>query len=285
MIALFSPILGNPALFLLFVGWLGLIAGSFLNVVIYRIPVMMERSWRVDAPPADEKPFNLCLPRSHCPHCGHNISAIGNIPVLSYLVLRGRCSSCQSPISIRYPMVEAGTAVLSVVIAYHFGPTMQTAGILILSWAVIALAGIDHDTQLLPDMITLPLIWVGLLFNLNATFIPLQSAVIGAVVGYLSLWVLYSAMKLSTGRESMGYGDFKLAAALGAWFGWHALPGILVLAAVIGLVVQIIKRLLTKEEAEPVFAFGPYLAGASLIFALGADLLVTLPLWRIFTFS
>ena len=282
MSQLFAPFLNQPGLFLASIAWFGLVAGSFLNVVIHRVPVMLEREWNAkqdDTLPA----FNLWIPRSRCPHCGHQIRAIENIPVISYLVLRGRCSSCNAKISVRYPLVESGTALLSVVIAYQLGPTPQTAGMLLVAWWLIGLAGIDHDTEMLPDMLTLPLLWLGLAFNLGDVFVALKSAVIGAIAGYGVLWALFWAMKLATGRETLGYGDFKLVAALGAWFGWQILPGILLLAALLALAGQL-PRLLRGRDDAGVFPFGPSLAGAAVLAVLGGNALATVPFWRMITF-
>lgn len=283
MSQLFAPFFNHPSLFLASIAWLGLVAGSFLNVVIHRVPVMLEREWNAkqdDTLPA----FNLWIPRSRCPHCGHHIRAIENIPVISYLLLRGRCSSCTAKISARYPLVEAGTALLSVVIAYQLGPTSQTVGMLVVAWWLIALAGIDHDTEMLPDMLTLPLLWLGLAFNLCDMFVPLKSAVIGAIAGYGLLWALFWAMKLATGRETLGHGDFKLVAALGAWFGWQILPGILMLASLLALVSQLPRLLRTGGNAGGVFPFGPSIAGAAVVAVLGGNALTSVPFWRMITF-
>ena len=259
---------------------MGLLIGSFLNVVIYRVPVMLEREWAAQAAElasvtADAgagayaapqgEPFNLMVPRSRCPSCGHEITALENIPVISWLVLRGRCSSCATPISIRYPAIELVTALLSGLAIWHLGATAAGLAALVLTWFLVSLTFIDVDTQLLPDNMTLPLLWLGLLLNLWGVFAPLQSAVIGAIAGYLSLWTIYWAFKLATGKEGMGYGDFKLLAALGAWFGWQALPGIILLSSVVGAVIGIGLMVLARRGREVPMPFGPYLAGAGLL--------------------
>lgn len=250
---------------------IGLCIGSFLNVVIHRLPRMMERDWLAQCAETrgetfdPGEPFSLARPRSRCPACGHAITALENIPVISYLFLRGRCSGCSAPISIRYPLVEALTGLLSAWTVWYFGPTLAAAAALCLIWALIALTFIDFDTQLLPDSITLPLLWLGLLFNLNHGFISLHSAVIGAMAGYLSLWSVYWLFKLFTGKEGMGYGDFKLLAALGAWLGWQMLPAIVLLSSLVGAVVGIALIVLAKHGREVPIPFGPYLAAAGVI--------------------
>ena len=228
-------------------GLLGLCVGSFLNVVIHRLPKMMEQDWqaqcaelRGESPPDQGEALSLAKPRSRCPNCGHQITALENIPLVSYLlILKGKCSGCGTRISPRYPITELLTGLLSAFAAWHFGPTIQTVGALALLWALIALSAIDLDTQLLPDSITLPLLWLGLAFNLWTTFADLPTAVIGAMAGYLSLWSVFWLFKLATGKEGMGYGDFKLLAALGAWLGWQMLPAIILLSSVVGAVVGI----------------------------------------------
>ena len=252
-------------------GVLGLLIGSFLNVVIYRLPKIMEADWqnqcaefRGEAVP-EQAPFSLATPRSQCPACGHHLSALENIPVLSWLFLRGKCSACRQPISPRYPIVEMLTALLSATAAFYFGSSWATLGASFLIWALIALTFIDADTQLLPDSITQPLIWTGLLFNVFATFTDLQSAVLGAITGYLSLWSVYWAFKLATGKEGMGYGDFKLLAALGAWMGWHMLPLVILLSSLVGAVVGIVLILLARQGRNVPIPFGPYLAAAGCI--------------------
>ena len=261
----------DPVLFIVISGITGLMVGSFLNVVIYRLPKMMEREWQLQCADlsgtvlADQAPFSLAVPRSSCPGCGHAISALENIPVLSYLWLRGKCASCARPISSRYPVVEAATALLSAATAGYFGYSVAALAAILLVWALIALTFIDYDTQLLPDSITLPLLWLGLFFNLQATFVPLQSAVIGAMAGYLSLWTVNWLFKLFTGKQGMGHGDFKLLAAIGAWLGWNMLPLVILLSSVVGAAVGIVLIILTKQGRSVPIPFGPYLAGGGLI--------------------
>ena len=268
-----GPLAGfsDPTVFVFTCGFLGLLVGSFLNVVIHRLPKMMERDWqsqcaelRGEEPPESEV-LSLAKPRSRCPNCGHAISALENIPVLSWLFLRGRCSSCQAPISARYPVIEALTGLLTAFAAVHFGPGWAAAGAIALIWSLIALTFIDFDTQLLPDAITLPLLWAGLLFNLSGTFVDLHSAVIGAIGGYLALWSVYWAFKLTTGKEGMGYGDFKLLGALGAWLGWQMLPLTILLSSLVGAVVGIALIVLAKQGRNVPIPFGPYLAAAGMI--------------------
>lgn len=255
----------------------GLVVGSFLNVVIHRLPKMMEADWRVQcleflhpeqhvAESAVVKPrYNLVVPRSACPSCGHQITAVENIPVLSYLALRGKCSKCRTPIGVRYPLVELLTGVLTGFVAWHFGVTWQAFFAIIYLWALITLTFIDADTTLLPDDITLPLLWLGLMVNAAGVFTTLQAAVIGAVAGYLALWSVYWAFKLITGKEGMGYGDFKLLAALGAWLGWQMLPLVILLSALVGTIVGVAGMVLHGREKGAKLPFGPYLAAAGLI--------------------
>ncbi len=250
---------------------LGALVGSFLNVVIYRLPVMMERAWEDEIAvsqgrdPAERERFNLIAPRSRCGQCGHVITALENVPLLSWLFLRGRCSACGTRISARYPLVEAFTALLFGACAFAFGPTLQTIAAMAFCATLVALAGIDLDTQLLPDQLTLPLLWLGLIVNLFGLFARLPDAVIGAAAGYLVLWTVYWLFKLATGREGMGYGDFKLLAALGAWFGWQALPMLLLVSSVVGAVVGIAILVVQKKGRHTTIAFGPYLTIAGLI--------------------
>lgn len=261
----------SQPLFAAFCGLIGLMVGSFLNVVIHRLPKMMECSWQqqcaeLRGEPAPElAPYTLVAPRSACPNCQHTLRAWENIPVVSYLMLRGKCSACRAPISPRYPIIEAVTALLSAYAAWHFGYGLAAVGACALIWAQIALTAIDLDTQLLPDDITLPLIWAGLLLNLNGAFVPLPDALIGAVAGYLALWSVYWLFKLLTGKEGMGYGDFKLLAALGAWLGWQMLPLIIILSSLVGAVVGILLIVATKHGRNVPIPFGPYLAGGGLI--------------------
>lgn len=254
---------------------LGLMVGSFLNVVIHRLPKMMEADWRQQCldylyPDQVEQHtpkvhYNLVVPRSTCPSCGHLITAVENIPVISYLALRGKCSNCKTPISIRYPMVELLTGVLTGFLAWHYGFHWVTLWAMLYLWALIALTFIDADTTLLPDGITLPLLWLGLLVNLNGTFASLQSAIIGAAAGYLSLWIVFWTFKLLTGKDGMGYGDFKLLAAIGAWLGWQMLPLVILLSAAVGSVIGIAGLLIHGREKGAKLPFGPYLAIAGFI--------------------
>lgn len=251
---------------------LGLLIGSFLNVVIHRLPRMLERDWqaqcaelRGETPAADAPRYNLLTPDSTCPGCGHRIRAWENIPVLSYLLLRGRCSECGSRIGLRYPLVELSCGLLSVLVAWQFGPTPQALAALLLLWALLALTFIDYDTQLLPDQITLPLLWLGLLLNIDGLFVDLSTAVIGAAAGYLALWSVFHLFRLLTGKEGMGYGDFKLLAVLGAWLGWQLLPQIVLVSSLVGAVVGIGLILFRGRERSHPIPFGPYLAAAGLI--------------------
>ena len=269
----------EPALFTGLVFLLSLMVGSFLNVVIHRLPKMMEAEWHAQCAElrgeaaVEASPYNLWLPRSACPKCGHQITALENIPLLSWLWLRGRCSACSTPISARYPMVELLTALLSAAAAWKWGVSLQTMGAIVLVWVLIALAFIDLDTTLLPDNLTLPLLWLGLLFNLGGSFVPLQDAVIGAMAGYMSLWSVYWLFKLATGKEGMGFGDFKLLAAIGAWLGWQMLPVTLLLSSVVGAVIGIAMIVLVKHDRRVPIPFGPYLAGGGLVaLFFGADL-------------
>ncbi|HEX9812341.1 MAG TPA: A24 family peptidase [Burkholderiales bacterium] len=256
---------------------LGLIVGSFINVVIHRLPVMLDRTWRRQcdelggkSPPAEET-YNLIVPRSQCPACGRRITALENIPLLSFAILRGKCRGCGKRISWRYPGVELVTGLLSGVIALHFGFTVAAAAALLFTWSLIALTVIDYDHQLLPDNITLPLMWLGLLFNLGAVYVPITSAVIGAMAGYLSLWTVYQLFKLVTGREGMGFGDFKLFAALGAWLGWQQLPLIILLSSFVGAVVGLGGILLLGRDRGVPIPFGPFLCVAGWIALLWGD--------------
>ncbi len=272
-------LLTEPAFFTGLVFLFSLLIGSFLNVVIHRLPKMMETDWhaqcaelRGEAVPEAPR-YSLWLPRSACPQCGHQITALENIPLLSWLWLRGRCSACSTPISARYPLVELLTALLSAVAAWKWGVSVQTLGALLLVWTLISLTFIDLDTTLLPDSLTLPLLWLGLLFNLGAHFASLSDAVIGAMVGYLVLWSVYWLFKLVTGKEGMGYGDFKLLAALGAWLGWQMLPVTLLLSSVVGASIGVAMIVLVKHDRRVPIPFGPYLAGGGLVaLFFGADL-------------
>ncbi len=277
----------QPPLFSLMCGVLGLLVGSFLNVVIHRLPKMLDNDWRCqcaelrgEEPPAGER-LTLAYPRSRCPHCGHPISALENIPVVSWLALRGKCSACHAPISPRYPIIEAMSGIFCAFAAAHFGFGWAAAGAFLLIWSLIALTFIDIDTQYLPDAITLPLLWLGLLLNTIGTYADLQSAVVGAMAGYLALWSVYWAFKLATGKEGMGYGDFKLLAALGAWLGWQTLPLIVLLSSLVGALVGIALIVAAKHGRNVPIPFGPYLAAAGLIALFwGKDL--TLAYLRLF---
>lgn len=276
-----------------------LLIGSFLNVAIYRLPVMLQRGWRsdcrefleLDTPSSDEKageseaktatetsttekPFNLWSPASHCPHCQHPVTPLENIPIVSYLLLRGRCSDCKTPISVRYPLIELLTAVLSVVVIAHFGATLQGAAALLLTWLLITLSFIDIDHQLLPDNLTLPWLWVGMLLSLYGVFSTPTDSILGALAGYLSLWTVYQLFKLLTGKEGMGYGDFKLLALFGAWLGWQAVPIIILLSSVVGAVVGGGIMLIRGQDRSIPIPFGPYLAIAGWIALLWGDRII-----------
>jgi leader peptidase (prepilin peptidase)/N-methyltransferase len=250
---------------------LGLLIGSFLNVVIHRVPKMMQRESDnyVAHESGKELPhqdrYNLMVPRSSCPHCGHQITALENIPVISWLVLRGKCSACKAPISARYPAIELVTALLSGVLVWQFGSGWTGLATLLFAWLLLAMTFIDFDTKFLPDDLTYPLLWAGLLFNLNGMFVPLRDAVIGAAAGYLALWSVYWLFKLATGKEGMGYGDFKLLAALGAWLGWQMLPTIILLSSVVGAIVGIGLIVVARRSRDNPIPFGPYLAAAGMI--------------------
>ncbi|MDP2745685.1 A24 family peptidase [Pseudomonas sp.] len=256
----------------------GLLVGSFLNVLIYRLPKMMQRDWREQAREILELPaephtatFNLVLPNSSCPHCAHEIKPWENIPVISYLFLRGKCSSCKAPISMRYPLVELACGLLSAFIAWHFGFTWQAGGMLVLTWGLLAMSLIDVDHQLLPDSLVLPLLWLGLIANSFGLFTNLENALWGAIAGYLSLWSVYWLFKLVTGKEGMGYGDFKLLAMLGAWGGWQVLPLTILLSSLVGAVLGLIMLRLRNAETSTPIPFGPYLAIAGWIALLWGE--------------
>ena len=254
-----------------------LMIGSFLNVVIFRLPKMLEQGWKKECREflADElaKPksqneeefITLSTPSSSCPSCQHKIRFYENIPVISWLVLRGKCSQCRSKISLRYPLVELTTAILSVVIAAHFGVTLTTLFLLILTWGLVCLTLIDFDHMLLPDQITLPLLWLGLLVNVNGAIVPLNDSVIGAVAGYMSLFSIFWLFKLITGKEGMGHGDFKLVAVFGAWIGWQLLPLLILMASAVGAVIGISMMMFKSHQREQAIPFGPYLAIAGWI--------------------
>jgi leader peptidase (prepilin peptidase)/N-methyltransferase len=288
----FELMADSPAFFMGFVFIVSLMVGSFLNVVIYRLPVMMERTWKADIAEyaasqtqatlatdsphnSKEVPFNLVKPDSTCPKCQHKIRAWENIPLISWLMLRGKCSQCKNPISMRYPLVELATGILSTLVAWHFGFGLAGFAAVIATWLLIAMTFIDLDTMLLPDQLTLSLLWLGLLLSIESPFVSSQDALIGAAAGYLSLWSLYWAFKLLTGKEGMGYGDFKLLAAIGAWVGWQHLPVVILLSSFVGAIVGV--SLLTiqgKDKSQPI-PFGPYLAAAGFLTLLYGDWIVT----------
>lgn len=278
----------NPSVLIIFCTVLGLLVGSFLNVVIYRVPVMLQREWRQqccefleldestvskEGTAEQHKVFNLVKPDSHCPKCNAPVRAWQNIPIISYLFLRGRCNACKTPISIRYPIIEAVTGLLSALVAWQFGATALTLALLVLTWCLVCLTMIDFDHQLLPDNITIPLLWLGLLVNtlLADSGVSPRDALIGAALGYLSLWGVYWVFKLLTGKEGMGYGDFKLLAALGAWMGWQPLLLIVILSSLVGAVVGIIMLVVLGRDRNIPIPFGPYLAGAGFIALIWGD--------------
>jgi leader peptidase (prepilin peptidase) / N-methyltransferase len=267
----------QPAAFVTLAIVIGLMVGSFLNVVIHRVPKMMERQWRAECaqwsgqPVPPVEPYNLVTPRSRCPSCDRPIAALENIPLLSYAMLRGRCAGCGGSISLRYPAVELLTAALSGVVAWHFGPGLQAGAALLFAWTMIALAFIDLDTFFLPDDLTFPLLWMGLLFNLGGLYTDLPSAVIGAAAGYLVLWAVFWAYKLATGKEGMGYGDFKLLAAIGAWLGWQMLPLVILLSSIVGALIGILLIVGARRGRNVPIPFGPYLAIAGIVALLYGD--------------
>lgn len=275
----------NPAVFLVFIALLGLVIGSFLNVVVHRLPVMMEREWREqcrdfasggDAPVETDERYDLVRPGSRCPSCGTRIRPLQNIPVLSWLALRGRCAACGWRIPFRYPGVELLAGVMSVVVAWRFGVSVQTLAVLLFTWSLIALSFIDLDTQLLPDSITLPVLWLGLAFNLFAVVVPLWDAVVGAICGYGILWIVYQSFRLLTGKEGMGFGDFKLLGMLGAWSGWQSLPLTILLSSVLGAIVGIALMAFKGQSRDVPIPFGPYLALAGWISLMWGDRIIAL---------
>lgn len=263
---------------------IGAFIGSFLNVVIHRIPVMLERQWKSecrellepDSNPTALPKYNLSVPRSHCPACDHKVKAIENIPVISYLFLKGKCSSCGIKISPQYPFVELLTAIFTTIIVWKFGFSLQALGGVVFTWFLIALSGIDIKTQLLPDNLTFPFLWLGIIFNLFATYTDLTSSVLGAIFGYLALWLVFHLFRLITGKEGMGYGDFKLLAALGAWLGWQSLPLIILLSSAVGAIFGIFMIVTKLQERSQAIPFGPYLAMAGWIAMLYGEQLTTL---------
>lgn len=271
----------NPGAFIIVCAVFGLLVGSFLNVVILRLPVMMERQWRQQCQeyladgetiePVNKERFNLIYPPSHCPQCQHKIRAWENIPVISYLLLRGRCSNCGQSIPWRYPAIEMISALLAVAVAWHFGFGWPAAAALLLSWSLLALSVIDFDQQLLPDAITMPLLWLGLGLSLFNVLVDSHDAIIGAMIGYSSLWIVFQGFKLLTGKEGMGFGDFKLLAVLGAWLGWQHLLTIILLSSLVGAIVGITMITLRGHDRQIPIPFGPYLATAGWVTLLWGD--------------
>jgi len=298
---LFSLLQSSPALLLSVCFVLGLFVGSFLNVVVYRLPLMMQTTWRreckeflqqdsqettqetatesagensgTDQTP---QPFNLMVPRSACPSCNSMITAWQNIPVISWLILRGKCGNCKHPISIEYPLVELLTAILSLAVAYKFGASIQLIFALLFTWSLVSLALIDFHTTLLPDSITLPLLWLGLLISLVPVFVSAPDAIVGAAAGYMILWIVFQTFKLITGKEGMGFGDFKLLAALGAWLGWAKLPLIILLSSLTGAIIGIMMMVLFKHQRSQAIPFGPYLAIAGWIALMWGEQIVAM---------
>lgn len=273
----------HPWMLVIALLFMGLIVGSFLNVVIYRLPIMMESQWRRDCCElleVDEKQpsqtINLAVPNSHCPSCGQAIKAWQNIPVLSYMILGGKCHNCRTSISIRYPIIELLSGLMTLSLMVYFDASLALFGAMFFTWALITLTMIDIDQQLLPDDITLPLLWLGLILNVGQTYVSLGDAVIGAAAGYLSLWSVFWLFKLLTGKDGMGYGDFKLLAALGAWMGWQAIPLIILLSSVVGAVVGISLMILKSRGKDIPIPFGPYLAMAGWISLLWGDQLTAM---------
>ncbi|SEA47531.1 leader peptidase (prepilin peptidase) / N-methyltransferase [Thiothrix caldifontis] len=255
------------------VGLFSLLVGSFLNVVIYRLPIMLEREWKRDCNEWLDKPydkldtgdFNLVVPRSQCPTCGHKITAIENIPLLSYLFLKGKCAGCKTPISMQYPLVELATAVFSMLVAWRVGYGMELIALLGFTWVLVTLFMIDAKTMLLPDILTYPLLWAGLLLNINGTFVSLPDAVLGAAFGYLALWSVFHLFRLLTGKEGMGHGDFKLLAALGAWGGWQILPFVIFASSAFGALFGILWMVAKRNRESLPMPFGPWLAMAGFV--------------------
>ena len=269
---LISAFEASPGFFIAAMSALGLMVGSFLNVVIHRLPIMMEREWESECRTllelgtvSEKAPFNLVQPRSRCPRCKKMITAMENIPIVSFLALRGKCRQCGESISVRYPIIEALAGIGSGMAAWYFGFGAASIAAAALVWALIALAGIDIDTQYLPDSITVPMLWLGMLLGMFEVFVDLRASVLGAVFGYLSLWSIYWLFKLVTGKESMGHGDFKLLAMLGAWLGWQTLPAIILLSSAVGAVTGVFMIVSGLQQRSEPIPFGPYLAGAGII--------------------
>ena len=288
---LFNALQTSPPAFYFTLGVLGLIVGSFLNVVIYRLPKMLQNEWHRecrklleinDAEPSEVESYNLVLPRSRCPRCAHKITALENIPILSYILLAGKCSACKAAISLRYPVIEFLSAAIAIFIAWRFGYSVQTILAIILSWSLLVLSMIDIDEQLLPDDITLPFLWLGLFANMFEVFTDIYSSLIGAMLGYGILWSVYMMFKLLTGKEGMGYGDFKLLAMLGAWLGWQVIPLIILLSSICGAVIGIGLIVLRAHDKSKPIPFGPYLALAGWIALVwGTELLGIYSRWAI----
>lgn len=281
---LISFLQANSLAFYIITFIFGLLVGSFINVVIHRLPKMLERAWHreccallnlEDEQSTDQNDrFDLIIPRSRCPACGHKISAWENIPVISYLILRGKCLECKSAISLRYPIIELLSAVMVCVVAIHYGWSLQTLPAMLLTWALISLSFIDYDTQLLPDDITLPFLWLGIICNIFGLFTDIYSSLFGAIFGYLSLWSIYIIFKYLTGKEGMGYGDFKLLSMLGAWLGWQMLPLVIILSSFVGAVIGVGLILFRNHEKNQPIPFGPYLALAGWIALIaGSDII------------
>ncbi len=273
----------NNTLFLLFVGFFSLIIGSFLNAAIYRIPIMLQKEWREECETLfggeeentqPKEKFNLFVPRSQCPHCGHMITAIENVPIFSYLFLKGKCSSCKTHISIQYPLIEICTALLSVFVAWKTGFGWQALAALFFTWTLITLALIDAKTMLLPDNLTLPLMWLGIAVNYHSVFVDLQSSVLGAMFGYMVLWSLFHIFRLITGKDGMGYGDFKILAAIGAWGGWQILPFTIFAASLLGAVLGILWMVIQRQKDSQPIPFGPWLALAGFVGFIWRDEIV-----------
>ena len=269
----------SPVLLTALVLIIGLLIGSFLNVVIYRLPVMMERGWKkecteyleLENTEESNEVFNLIAPLSRCPHCNTAIKPYHNVPIISYLLLQGKCSECKSHISLRYPLIEAFTGITSAVVAWHFGYSIEMLFALFLTWSLIALSFIDIDHQLLPDSINLPMLWLGLFLSLFLIYTDTHSSIIGAIAGYLSLWTVYHLFKLVTGKEGMGYGDFKLLALFGAWLGWQYIPLIILLSSLVGAIIGVSMIILVKSDHNIPIPFGPYLAAAGWLALIWGD--------------
>ena len=281
---LVSYLADNLLLLLTYSFLIGSFLGSFINVVIHRVPLMLERQWKADCQELLSinsnnsllSKYNLWAPRSHCPSCNHQVKVIENIPIISYLFLKGKCSNCGVKISLQYPLVELLTAILTTIVVWKFGFNIQSLGAVIFTWYLIALSGIDIKTQYLPDNMTLPLLWLGIILNIFSTYTDLTSSVLGAIFGYISLWLVFHIFKLVTGKEGMGYGDFKLLAALGAWMGWQLLPLIILLSSAVGAIIGITMIMTKLQERSKPIPFGPYLAVAGWIAMLYGEQLMGL---------